>query len=164
MKDVIKVFAIYVHATLSNRCVVHVFIMETNTRWKIAMCDIINFLVRNNIGRKHDNNTKSKIRKEVHLSINSNYIPCTLLLIAVIFGRWFLVQWTSTNLFLIPKKNDYFGMCWWRMSPQNMLKYPSWGYLNHVWHGWGCISFMTVCVRCTSYIWMKPMSKDVSAC
>ena len=86
IKDVVKVFAIYVHVTLSNGCVVHDFIMETNTRWKIAMCDVRNCLVRSNIGRKRDNNTKSKIRKEVHHNINSNYIICIILLITVIFG------------------------------------------------------------------------------
>jgi hypothetical protein len=75
------------------------------------MCDVRNFLVRSNIGRKRDNNTKSKIRKKIHLSINSNYIPYIILLITMIFGRWFLVRWTSTNLFVIPKKNDYFDMC-----------------------------------------------------
>jgi hypothetical protein len=102
IKDVVKVFVIYVHATLSNGCVVHAFIsMETNTRWKIAMCDVRNFLVRSNIGRKRDNNIKSNTRKEVHHNINSNYIPCIILLITVIFGRWFLVRWTSRNLFVI---------------------------------------------------------------
>jgi hypothetical protein len=57
---------------LSNGCVVQAFIMDTNTRWKIVMCDVRKFLVRNNIGQKRDNDNKSKIRKEVHLSINSN--------------------------------------------------------------------------------------------
>lgn len=36
--------------------------------------------------------------------------------------------------------------------------------LNHVWHGGGCRSFMTVCTRRTSYIWMEPLEEDVSAC
>ena len=45
-EDVIKVFALYVHATLSNGCVVHASIMGTCTRWKITKCDVINFMVR----------------------------------------------------------------------------------------------------------------------
>ena len=121
---VIEVFAIYVHATLSNGCAVHASIMGTNTRWKTTKCDVTNFLFRSSLGQKRNNNTKSRIRKEVHPGNNSSYIPCTLPLIAVIFGGCLT---TSTNLFAIPKRRDSFGMCWLRMSPQNMLKYPRWG-------------------------------------
>jgi len=47
-KDVIKMFAVYVYATLSNGGIVHTSIMETSTRWKIGKCNIINLLVRFN--------------------------------------------------------------------------------------------------------------------
>ena len=76
----------------SNGCVVHAFIMETNPRWQIAMCDVINFLVKINFGRKRDNNTKSKIRKDVHLNNISNYIPCILLLIVVNFKKKYILS------------------------------------------------------------------------
>ena len=109
MKDVIEVFAIYVHATLSNECDIHASIMGASTRWKITKCDVVNFLVRSSLGRKHDNSTKSRVRKEVHHGNNSNYISCTLPLISVIFGGCLT---TSTNLFAIPKRRDHsFGMC-----------------------------------------------------
>lgn len=109
------------HATLTNRCVVHASIMGTSTRWKITKYDVISFLVRSSFGQKRDNNTKTRVRKDVLPGNNSNYIPCTLPLIAVIFGRCFT---TLTNLFVIPKRKDSFGMCWSKMSPQNLLKYP----------------------------------------
>ena len=53
-------------------------------------------------------------------SNNSNYIPCTLPLIVVIFGGCLT---TTRNLFAIPKRRDSFGMRWLKMSPENMLKY-----------------------------------------
>ena len=45
--------------------------MGTNTRWKITKSVVINFIIKNNIGRKRDNNTKFKARKEIHLGNNS---------------------------------------------------------------------------------------------
>jgi hypothetical protein len=50
MKDIIEVFAIYVHATLSNGCAVHAFIIRTITRWKISKCDVVKFLVGGKLG------------------------------------------------------------------------------------------------------------------
>ena len=84
MENVIEVFVVYVHATLSNGCAIHASIMGTSTRWKITKCDVINFLIRSNLGRKRENITKSKVRKEVHPNNNFSYIPCTLLVIAMI--------------------------------------------------------------------------------
>ena len=121
MEDVIEVFAVYVHAMLSNGCAIHASIMGTTTRWKIINCDITNFLVRNSLGRKRDNSTKNKVRKEVHPGNNSSYISCTLPLIAVIFDGSLTTQ---TNLFAILERRGSFSMCWSRISPQNMLKYP----------------------------------------
>ena len=114
-----EVFAIYVHATFSNGCVVHVSIIGINTRWKF--CNVINFIVKSSFERKHDDNTKPKVKNEVHTGNNISYIPCTLPLIAVIFGRCLT---TLTNLCAIPKGMDTFSMCWSRMNPQNMMKYP----------------------------------------
>lgn len=102
---VIEVFAVSVHATLSNSCAVHSSIMETCTRWKITKSDIINFLVRSSLGWKCDNSTKSGARKEVHPNINSSYIPCTLPLIVVIFCGCLI---TSRNLFAITKRKGFF--------------------------------------------------------
>ena len=113
---------------ICNLCTCHAFqwmfcsCFHSGNKYKIKNYNMwcYNFLVRSNIGQKCDNITKSMIRKEVYLSNNSNYMFCTFLLIAVISGQWFFVWWTSTNLFVISKNNHYFGMCWWRMSPQTI--------------------------------------------
>ena len=120
MENIIEVFAVYVHAMLINWCAIHAFIRGLNTRWKITQCDVIKFIVRSNLGWICDNNTKSRVRKDVHPGNNSSYIFCTLPLITVIFGGCLT---TSTNLFAIPKRREFFSMCWSRMSPQNMQKY-----------------------------------------
>jgi hypothetical protein len=86
MENVIEVLAIYVHATFSNGCAVHPFIMGTSTRWTNTKCDVEDFFVRNSIGCKCDNNTKSKVKKEVHLGNNFSYILCILSLIAFLVG------------------------------------------------------------------------------
>jgi len=106
-KDVIKIFAVYVHATLSNGGPVHTSIMETSTRWKIGKCDVINLLLRFSSKQKCNNSTKSKIRKEVLPSNTCYNIPCTLPLIAVIFGRCLT---TSTNLLAILNGRNFLSM------------------------------------------------------
>ena len=94
MENVIEVFVVYVHATLSNGCAIHASIMGTSTRWKITKCNVINFLVKGSLEWKCDNSTKFRVRKKVHPDNNSNYIPCTLPLIAVIFNGALQVRWT----------------------------------------------------------------------
>jgi hypothetical protein len=69
MKDVIKMFAVFIHATLSNGSPVHTSIMGTSTWWKIAECDVINLMVRFNTRRKCNNSTKSRVRKDVYPKI-----------------------------------------------------------------------------------------------
>jgi hypothetical protein len=115
---------IYVHATLSNGCVVHASVIGTSTRWKLKNCDVINFLVGSSLGRKRDNSTKSRVRKEVH---PGNDFLLHSLHSHTDYGDFCGCLTTLTNLFAILKMVDFFGMRWLRTSPQNLPKYPRWG-------------------------------------
>jgi len=118
----IKVFAIHMHAMLSNGGPIYTSIIETSARWKIAKCNVINLLVRINPKRNCNNSTKFKIKKEVHTSNTCGKIPCIFPLIAVIFNGCLTVA--LTNLLAISNRGN-FSVCvvwgWIHSTGSNIL-------------------------------------------